>query len=160
MKLLQRLIRNLNISVNLKNPFQFKTKGEMIRDCHNVNLLNSNIANTMSCSHPDLGRYDKDSAPSHCGTCLPCVIRRASIMFANIGDDHSVYRNPNFNNDGTPTAKIELKSYKIGIECFETNYSPLNIQISGPIDDNINEYIDVYLRGMTEFKNFINTING
>ena len=159
MKLLQQLIHNLNIRVNLHNPFQFNTKGEMIRDCLNPSFLNANIENTMSCSHPDLGRYDRNPAPSHCGTCLPCVIRRASIMSANVSD-HSEYRNPNFNNDGMPTAKIELKSYRVGLEYFETNCNPLNIQKSGLIDNNINDYIGVYYRGMGELKNFIDTING
>lgn len=80
-------------------------------------------------------------------------------MSANVSD-HSEYRNPNFNNDGMPTAKIELKSYRVGLEYFETNCNPLNIQKSGLIDNNINDYIGVYYRGMGELKNFIDTING
>ena len=40
----------------------------------------------MSCSHPDVGRMRGESETQHCGTCLPCVIRRAAIKSAGIKD--------------------------------------------------------------------------
>ena len=118
MQLLQKLLNNLNIKVKLKNRYQFNTKGEMIENCKKPKFLKENIANTMSCSHPDQGRYNKEKVPSHCGTCLPCVIRRASIEKA-YGSDNSSYRIPNFDSGKTPP--VDLRSYKIGVLDFKNN---------------------------------------
>ena len=39
MKMLQDLIAELGIQVKIKNPFQFKTKGEMILECKDRGFL-------------------------------------------------------------------------------------------------------------------------
>ncbi|MEB1806019.1 MAG: 7-cyano-7-deazaguanine synthase [Bacillaceae bacterium] len=147
MSMLQRLINNLKIDVTLKNPYQFLTKGEMIERCLNLNFLKDNIENTMSCSHPDQGRMNGDTVTSHCGYCLPCVIRRASILKAKIKDSSS-YRDIDFTSGNT--AKTNLMSYRIGLEKFNERTSFLKIQSSGPIVDRIEDYTGVYNRGMRE----------
>ncbi len=157
MKLLQELLYKLDIKVVLHNPYQFKTKGEMILGCKNKTLLTNHISNTMSCSHPDVGRYKGESAPSHCGICFPCVIRRASIKKANILDA-STYRDMNFTSG--KTARSNLKTYRIGIEKYnnsKNNY--LRIQMSGPLHDNLKKYKELYERGMQELINSLDDLN-
>lgn len=153
MGLLQILLNNLNINVELVNPYQFKTKGEMIENCKEPVFLKENIANTMSCSHPDQGRYYKEKVPSHCGSCLPCVIRRASIEKA-YGSDNSSYRVSNFDSGDTP---IYLRSYKIGILDFKNNKHNISfkIQESGPIISNLNEFEKLYIRGINELSSLL-----
>jgi 7-cyano-7-deazaguanine synthase in queuosine biosynthesis len=158
MRLLQQLLINLDIKVMLCNPYQFKTKGEMIKECKDPSFLKTHISETMSCSHPDVGRYKKDSSPSHCGNCLPCVIRRAAIEFA-YGVDLSIYRDKDFQNAG---ASENLRSFKLGIRDYENNTidTALTVQISGPINDNIDNYCDVYKKGMAELKSLLDKHNG
>ncbi|MCB5237161.1 Qat anti-phage system QueC-like protein QatC [Niallia circulans] len=156
MKLLQNLLSNLNIDIYLENPYQFKTKGEMILECKNIDFLKENLANTMSCSHPDLGRLYGESNTAHCGTCLPCVIRRASIRKANILDTSS-YRDQNF--ESGLTAKMNLMSYNIGLKKYNKKYSFMNIQNSGPISENISDFVKVYDRGMDELKELLESIH-
>lgn len=152
MKKLQKLLDNLGITVILKNPYQFFTKGEMIENCKSPEFLKINIRNTMSCSSPDQGRFKKESKPSHCGTCLPCVIRRASIKKA-YDTDASNYRDIDFK---TPQAIKELNSYKIGLLGFKNNNSKFKIQETGPIDSNFIEFANLYKRGMDELASVIN----
>lgn len=155
MKRLQQLLKNLDIAVELKNPYQFFTKGEMIENCKSPNFLKDNISNTMSCSSPDRGRFIKESKPSHCGTCLPCLIRRASIKKA-YGVDSSHYRDKNFE---MPKAIEKLNSYKIGILSYRNDQSQFKIQEAGPIDANLEKYEDLYKRGMNELSSIINEYN-
>ena len=158
MNLLQKLIKGLGVQVELFNPYQFKTKGEMILECKNKTTLTNNISNTMSCSHPDVGRYQGESAPSHCGICLPCVIRRASIKRVNI-QDASTYRDTNFTSG--KTASNNLNTYRIGIKKYNNstnNY--LRIQMSGSLYENLKDYIMLYERGMTELIDFLEDLNG
>lgn len=154
--MLQQLLSNLNLPITIVNPYQFKTKGEMVRDCLDGEFLKNNIQWTMSCSHPDLGRYSGETEPSHCGCCLPCTIRRAAIMFGGI-NDNSTYRDVNYN---THEHKINLKSYRLGLKYYhEHHVNPLMaIQLSGRITERNKDFADLYVRGMEELDNFIKTL--
>lgn len=149
LEMFQTLLQNLEISINVINPYQFKTKGEMIVSCKNLEFLKKNISNTMSCSHPDQGRMLGETRPRHCGTCFPCVIRRASIVRAGINDFTS-YRDIGFS-DGA-TARINHNSYQIGLRKFDEKYAFLSIQKSGPINSDIEKYTALYIRGMKELR--------
>lgn len=156
MKMLQELIDNMDIKVKLKNTYQYKTKGEMLLECKRPQLIKQKYLNTMSCSHPDQVRYDKNTEPLHCGKCLPCSIRRASIIKAYTSDD-SGYADGDFTRPG---AKQELRSFRLGLLDFQKNKSnPLIIQLAGPIEADYENYYNVYCRGMDELKDFLYTIN-
>jgi 7-cyano-7-deazaguanine synthase in queuosine biosynthesis len=158
LKQLQLLLRNMDIQVSLENPYQFYTKGEMIENCKKPDFLEKNISYTMSCSHPDQGRYQKEKAPSHCGNCFPCIIRRAAIEKA-YGNDNSNYRDKNFN---IGKSVSELNSYKIGMLDYKrirANVS-FKIQEAGPLDLNLNEFEELYRRGMDELVALLDKYNG
>lgn len=160
MDLLQELLKNLEIQVELINPYQFRTKGEMIIECKNKDLLAQNIINTMSCSHPDQGRRKKGGKPAqHCGFCFPCIIRRASIKKANI-QDTSLYRDPSFLSG--KAASNNLNTYRIGIRKYKNNSTITNyfrVQMSGPVRNNLSEYKSLYERGMQELIKFLEEFN-
>jgi len=152
MQLLQRLLTNLNIKVKLQNPYQFKTKGEMIYECNNMNFLKNHIVDTMSCSHSDYFRYLKAKEPNHCGICLPCVIRRAALKKAKLTDKTDYW----LTDFSSGQAKTNLNVYKLGIKKYQNirNIS-LHIQKAGPLIDNIDSYQSLYKRGMDELINFL-----
>lgn len=157
LKMLQELLTKLGIKVILKNPYQFYTKGEMLSNCKDLDFIKEQYKETMSCSHPDQIRWVKGSfKPKHCGTCLPCTIRRASVLKA-FEVDNTLYRDVDYENR---KASIELRSYKIGLLDYAENSKGLfTIQMSGKIDENIDEYENLYNRGMEELATFINTKN-
>lgn len=71
---MQQLLDGLGVLVNFKLPYKFKTKGEMLSECLNQAQLNQLAATTTSC-----GRY-RTYNRTHCGRCVPCMIRRASFL--------------------------------------------------------------------------------
>ena len=153
MNLLNQITGCLGIGVRLVNPYQFKTKGEMITECNNNDFLESTLHITMSCSHSSHSRWTQDSMSSHCGYCVPCVIRRAAINYARI-TDKSIYRTENIKINKSymsDTVYANLNSFKFALEKFKNkNQYGFDIQISGPLGDNIQEYIGIYKRGMEE----------
>ncbi len=155
MSMFQRMISNLGIDVDMHNPYQFKTKGEMIVQCKDQRFMKTLLGSTMSCSHPDEGRHRREP-PCHCGICLPCLVRRAAIHRAGI-TDLSNYRDLDFSK--TPTAKTYLNSYKIAINKFNPKYAFLKIQNSGPIVSDINQYAELYVRGMKELTAVLEAIH-
>lgn len=150
MKMLQSLLMELNIDISLINPFQMMTKGEMMKTCKDLDFLNTHYQETLSCSHPDQGRWTGD-AVGHCGECLPCTIRKAAIKAAGLVDA-TTYRH----HYDTETGIEALNSYKLGIATPKDSYAA--IQMSGPITEQIDDYVSLYERGIKELKNLIDSL--
>jgi len=79
-KKLQDFLISIDINVEIVNPYQLKTKGEMLSECQNKVLLNSLINKTISCSHSKRKEpWTRRTGIRNCGYCIPCLIRRSSI---------------------------------------------------------------------------------
>lgn len=150
MGLLQQLLNELGLDVSLINPYQFLTKGEMMLECKDRAYLNSMYHKTLSCSHPDQGRWSGEDA-GHCGECLPCTIRKAAIQKAGL-TDNSIYRH----RYETPAGKEALRSYRLGLA---TPKFPLAaIQMSGPVKYRREDFAELYERGIKELNDYIDTV--
>lgn len=155
MTLFQKLIDNLGLNVTFRNPYQFKTKGEMLLECKNQDFMKKYFSGTMSCSHPDIGRMFAEKESRHCGYCLPCVIRQAAILRAGL-EDTSSYRDRNFMMG--PNEKKILNSYLLGLKKFNPSKAFMTIQMNGKIESNIDDYAALYVRGMEELKRYLGTV--
>ncbi|MCM1223662.1 MAG: hypothetical protein NC548_55355, partial [Lachnospiraceae bacterium] len=136
MSLLNIILEKLGSPMHLVNPYQFKTKGEMMCECKNQKLLKELAPFTMSCSHPSDRYSGEDSIKdSHCGYCVPCTIRRAAFKKAGISDN-SVYRDPE-----REVARQNFRSFEIGI-LSKQEIGVFDVLRAGPIPDadNYNEY--------------------
>ena len=80
LRLLQELLIAAGLRVRIVNPYQFKTKGEMLRECRDQNIVRENAHLTTSC-----GRFKKYGY-KHCGRCVPCLVRRAAFLAAGYED--------------------------------------------------------------------------
>lgn len=149
MEMMQSLFDGLKLGVAIKNPFQFKTKGEMLAECPNKKLVED--TETMSCSHPS-GRYE-GLGNGHCGYCVPCIIRQASYKAANVKDKFAYRRDISkgkLHIDKAEGADILAFKYMIEKVKKEPNYLTAAIRITGPLSGDVNSYIDVYSRALRE----------
>jgi len=62
----------------LINPYQSLTKGELLSQCRNPDLLKRLFSLTTSCARPVASRWRGLSAGA-CGYCYPCLMRRAAL---------------------------------------------------------------------------------
>jgi hypothetical protein len=83
--LVQRLLDAAGLRVRIENPYQLKTKGEMLLECLDKKLLRAHAGATTSCS-----RY-LQFGYKHCGRCVPCLVRRAAFRAAGMNDT-TVYK--------------------------------------------------------------------
>lgn len=83
---LQAVLDAAGLDVRLINPYQYKTKGEMLAGCQNQPLLKQLIGSTTSC-----GRYARTGF-RQCGRCVPCLVRRASFLKWGVGDSTPTYK--------------------------------------------------------------------
>lgn len=77
--------RALGINARLVRPYAFKTKGELMAECQNQPLLGQLIGESTSC-----GRYGYYNY-THCGRCVPCLVRRAAYIKAGLPDTTPKY---------------------------------------------------------------------
>lgn len=153
-KLFQELLLNLGLNIEIFNPFKFLTKGQMVQNCRNQKLIRETVEDTMSCSKPDYARWKGYSEPIHCGFCIPCTIRRASIFAGEI-DDKTPYLTTNYS---TPEANSNLNAFRLSIAQNMTKDPEFIIQRNGIIPDNFKSYASIYKNGLIELNTFLKSI--
>ncbi|MBF4274719.1 Qat anti-phage system QueC-like protein QatC, partial [Vibrio anguillarum] len=149
---LEELLRRTGFDVKFVNPYQFKTKGEMLAECVDQNAIRKAVPLSVSCSH-----WHREHI--QCGHCLPCLIRRASVHHAGFDDDapyktkrlKTLIKEKDTRDDlqAVQTAIIRLK---------QTNNYKSWLRKSGPIplDKSIRNALESTLkRGLMEVEVFI-----
>jgi 7-cyano-7-deazaguanine synthase in queuosine biosynthesis len=156
--MMQELFNNMQSGVVIQNPYQFKTKGEMLMECSN----NALVAQTesMSCSHPS-GRWE-GQGNGHCGYCVPCIIRQAAFKAAGL-TDRFPYRRNIFAPTGVVIKKAEgadILAFKYQIEKIRQKPAFLTaaIRSTGPLRDDVTPYVEVYKRALDEVENLLEPI--
>lgn len=153
------LLGKLGLTSRLFNRYGFQTKGQMVRGCQQPVFLAENAILTMSCSSPAKARFAKEESqrqPKHCGYCVPCLIRRASLL-GNI-TDLTPYQLPELHGHVIHTDKAEgshIRSFELAISRLRKKPSRAQFDIHrpGPLTDHPNhlqEYHDVYVAGLEE----------
>lgn len=85
LKALENIWKKVGLDIQLINPYQFMTKGEMVKNCKNSKLLKRYVSTTTSCSRYLTYGY------KHCGRCVPCLVRRSAFKAGGITDKTKEY---------------------------------------------------------------------
>ncbi len=148
LSLFQQLIDAAGLRVSIVNPYRFKTKGEMLKECADQVLLASHAFQTTSC-----GRF-KQFGYKHCGRCVPCLVRR-SAFHAWKGEDLTYYKYGNLSMDDKDHAHFDdVRSTLIGIaEYDEVGINRwLGATLSSDLVANKEELRQTVARGLNEIR--------
>lgn len=74
LRLIQQAWESAGLNTRIENPYQHRTKGEMLESCSDQHLLASLVSSSTSC-----GRFSRFGY-RHCGRCVPCLARRAAFI--------------------------------------------------------------------------------
>lgn len=154
--LYRQLLGGLGISVIIELPFMFKTKGEMLSGAKNPMLVNKLARESVSCASPNPWGPAKET---HCGYCVPCIIRRAAMSFAGL-DDRSDYR-LDIRNPGKQLTNKEathLKGFRFAIRTRGGGVSLPDLLAAGhlpPSEGSLSAFRDVHDRGLAEIAAFL-----
>lgn len=89
--LVRKLLDAAGIEVQLSNPYEWLTKGELVGVAATISpMIEKGLHNTLSCAKLDGGRYKGGNPNLNCGLCVACLIRRAGILAAGI-EDQTIY---------------------------------------------------------------------
>lgn len=155
------LLTVLEVRGHLENPYWNKTKGEMVAECANPDLLASAVPVSLSCSSPAKQRW-KGEPQGHCGYCLPCLIRRASLL----GNDPTSYGIDDLSAQALDTTQAEgqqVRSFQVAINRLRRrpDLAAFLIHKPGPLSDELtrwDSYSDVYRRGMEEVDTLLSNV--
>lgn len=137
------------IPCRIINPYQFKTKGQMVADCKNMTLLSSIVNSTVSCSH-----WKRSN--QQCGICVPCIIRRAALYKGEISDgaEYSFRAVANVLND--TARRDDLLALRIAVSQKKSRKIGPWIADSGPLPaSTYNDFQKVFLDGLDEVEAFL-----
>lgn len=82
------LVAGIGIEVSVSNPHQNRTKGELVAAAaaSSPGDFSDGAAGTHSCGKMNGFRYKGGNPNRHCGLCVPCQVRRASLIAAGVAD--------------------------------------------------------------------------
>lgn len=151
LEMLRELVGNLGFKVKIENPYQLKTKGEMLSGCKNQSLLKKLAHESTSC-----GRFTRN-AFTHCGRCIPCLIRRASFVSWGKKDSTKyVYKNLRLN-DPQHAGFDDVRSALLAIQSIrDRGFSAWfgSAAVALPENERV-KFRSIVERGMKELETFL-----
>lgn len=152
------VLADLAIQNDIVMPYRHKTKGEMLSGAGDAISLESILGSTMSCSHPEVARWSGHAPGTHCGYCVPCIIRRAAVNAAGFERADAAYTY-DVRSARPPGERVrDLRAFEIALkrDAEESIPSFLRVLESGPLPaDEITAFADVFERGMAEVSAFL-----
>lgn len=154
------ILADLGVQIEIQNPYEFNTKGEMVRKCKDpINLLKL-VEISNSCgkrghrAHWEDGKKDA----SHCGICMPCIYRQASLLTVK---DKTTYGH----SINTLSPFKTKKSQDVGA-CLDFLYTPLTKEeikqeliINGIKDlKKLNKFADVVINTRLELAAWVKKV--
>jgi hypothetical protein len=148
--IMQDILNDVGEAVTLHNPYEFKTKGEMLQECREPVALASVASETMSCSNWKRKGYA-------CGRCVPCLIRRASFAAAGLRDK-SEYQTHELQWSAAPNKLDDLLAVTSAIHRAMDDPDRGLARKSGPLPPDPatrQRYDAVIQRGLREMSNYL-----
>lgn len=161
-KMFKDFVSAIGIENQIINPYQFHTKGEMMEQCKDQLLLKKLGPKTLSCSHPDHSRWAGYSPGSHCGYCVPCLIRQAAEMKSRVTGTRYIHNIIKAPPSQTTQSGSDIRAFKLALERMEQKSDIsiiFDILSSGPVpfkdESELKKYVNIYKRGMNEVKKLL-----
>lgn len=167
MSRIQNILTGIGITNILHNPYELKTKGEMVVKSRNQDILKQLANSSCSCAKRSHTYYwdTRGSNIKHCGMCLPCIYRRVSLYMKGL-DDVTQYGTDVFNGERFKINNLRQKSsrdFRALLEFIRNKPSVERIEkellINGITDvSNIREYALVVKRTIDQINLWISNL--
>lgn len=151
-------ISKLGLNHLVKNDYEMKTKGEMLENCEDKEILKATYKESCSCAKRGTRKDIRDisSGTNHCGICMPCIYRRVALH--RIGSDDEIVGTDIFNPKKYPLEKLpdvpaflDYMREPLTIEDVEKN-----LLINGTLPlDKVEEYASVVNRTRNQIADWI-----
>ena len=149
---MSNILHSVGLPCRIRNPYQFKTKGEMVVDCKDKKILSEVYNYSVSCSH--WHRRNKQ-----CGVCVPCIIRRAALHAGKIMERDDYFYNDILSLLSNPVKSDDIQSLMLAIKKLNTdNVTSWILKNASLPHKDINKYEKVFRDGLLEVNKYFNSI--
>lgn len=159
-KSLAAAFRSIGIENPIQNPYRLLTKGQMLEQARNSELLRELAPLSVSCSHPEAARWVQ-RPQGNCGYCFPCLIRRASM--ARVGWDSSTdYAWDALSGAGLLDADTDRnRDLRAVLNGVYTGRPDREVLRNGPIPDGEQaDFVRVWRAGLAELRAWLDGATG
>lgn len=150
----------LSITTDIRNPYEFQTKGEMVNDCKEQTNLFKLIAMANSCGKRGHVKDWTNRSATHCGVCMPCIYRQAALLKLEDKTDYGDLINNLF-----PSKEQSKKSQDSGamLDFLHSQITKEEIKqeliVNGVKNlSKLNQYVDVVWRTRQELKQWVKKV--
>lgn len=156
LRMIDSFFIKLGLNHKVVNEYELKTKGEMLSDCNNMDILLSTYKFSNSCAKRGHTWHWDHREALQCGVCMPCIYRRVALHF--IGLDEETVGTDIFNSVRRPVDSIqEISAF---LDYMKTPYTIADIEknllINGSLPlSKINQYANVVFRTKEQITNWI-----
>jgi len=154
---MEEFIKSIGLNHSIKNKYGLKTKGEMLEECKDRDLILKTYGLSCSCGKRGTRKDIRDNSigTNHCGICMPCIYRRVALHKIGIrelvGTDIFNPQKRQLEKIPDMPAFLAYMKQQLTIEDIKRN---LLVYASLPLDK-LDEYADVVLRTRNEIKKWI-----
>ena len=155
--MLREAMRALGLPTPVLTPYATHTKGEMLLAWveRHRRVAEEIAAASVSCAHPAQSRFlGRAQRMPHCGTCVPCIIRRASTQHAGVDDGEYSFDLPSALSTLKPRRSADVRAFIYALESRRRPARACDINASGPLhvenDADLHRLLRVYDAGMDE----------
>jgi hypothetical protein len=148
---LQQAWTALGLPFDLLRPYAFKTKGELMAECLDKTMLAELVSRSTSC-----GRY-LHYKYTHCGRCVPCLVRRSAFYRAGVIDKTAKYHFSNLKKAGSESGANDIGAAAAAVlryEQFGTRRLTSG-QLAFASQQDRPKFEGVVARGLTELGTFL-----
>lgn len=149
----KQLIADLELSVQLKNPYEWDTKGELLiraLSAHGEGVVKRGLATTLSCAKSNLILRNSGSG-RNCGLDYACLVRRGAAIRSGI-EDTSNYacHEPHLAADIADLRRADIQAVKSAL--LETPTIVSLVSMCGPFPNgyDYDNALDLWRRGQHE----------
>lgn len=151
LKHLEEVFTALGLPASLERPYAFKTKGELMAECADQGLLTRLVGRSTSC-----GRYGYYNY-THCGRCVPCLVRRASFLASGLADSTRGYYFPSLSVAGRKSGANDIGAVASAVLRMERDgprsLTAAQLSFATPVERE--GYERVVVQGLTELGNLL-----
>ena len=145
----------LGLQHSIKNEYEMKTKGEMMEECKDRDLLLASYKSSCSCVKRGHKVHWELKTATHCGICMPCLYRRVALN--KIGIDNEDVGTNLFNSKKPLNELPDIPAFLDYMrQPFTVEDIEKNLLINGSLPlDKLREYANVVCRTRNEIKEWI-----
>jgi hypothetical protein len=146
--MLQELWDAIGLEAELVLPYKYKTKGEILKECKDKDILSKLVFVSNSC-----GKYQRHNL-QQCGVCVPCLVRRAAFLEAGMQDKTEkgyVYENLRIS-DSQDLVAVALSVKQLELEGVDRF---VKSGLAFATGEERQKLLEVVSRGLIELKNLL-----